>query len=188
MTWKNLGSCARTSHQQDACTHPPLMTHHFATRWMPPVRVVQYTCVASTARSGAAVHPVDARVVDDERLGDRLPRRDRLRRRTGRTAGSRASSRSRPDCGRRSGPSRARWAPLQLALAVLTLTTGPLGFVCGVIVTTQHLDELPAERVTLIGAVGLGESLHNVGLALVLMMLVGLLTSVGALRLTRAPA
>ena len=84
--------------------------------------------------------------------------------------------------------SEARWVPLQLALAVLTLTTGPLGFVCGVIVTTQHLDELPAERVTLIGAVGLGESLHNVGLALVLMMLAGLLTSVGALRLTRAPA
>ena len=84
--------------------------------------------------------------------------------------------------------SEARWVPLQLALAVLTLTTGLLGFVSGVIVTTQHLHELPAERVTLIGAVGLGESLHNVGLALVLMMLAGLLTSVGALRLTRAPA
>ena len=108
--------------------------------------------------------------------------------RSARTAGSRASSRSRPDCGRRFGPSRVRWVPLQLALAVLTLTTGLLGFVSGVIVTTQHLHELPAERVTLIGAVGLGESLHNVGLALVLMMLAGLLTSVGALRLTRAPA
>lgn len=70
----------------------------------------------------------------------------------------------------------------------MTLTTGLLGFVSGVIVTTQHLHELPAERVALIGAVGLGESLHNVGLALVLMMLAGLLTSVGALRLTRAPA
>jgi len=82
----------------------------------------------------------------------------------------------------------ARWVPLQLALAVLTFTTGLLGCVSGIIVTTQHLSELPAERVGLIGAIGVGESLHNVGLALVLMMLAGLLTSVGALRLTRAPA
>jgi hypothetical protein len=82
----------------------------------------------------------------------------------------------------------ARWVPLQIALAVLTLTTGMLGFVSGVIVTTQHLHELPTERVTLVGAMGVGESMHNVGLALMLMMLAGLLTSVGALRLTRAPA
>jgi hypothetical protein len=81
-----------------------------------------------------------------------------------------------------------RWVPLQIALAVLTFTTGLLGFVTGVIVTTQHLSELPADRVTLIGAIGFGESLHNVGLALLLMMLAGLLTSVGAVRLTRAPA
>jgi hypothetical protein len=70
----------------------------------------------------------------------------------------------------------------------LSLTTGLLGFVSGVIVTTQHLSELPTDRVSLIGAIGVGESLNNVGLALLLMMLAGVLTSVGAVRLTRAPA
>lgn len=81
-----------------------------------------------------------------------------------------------------------RWVPLQIALGVLTLTAGFLGFVSGVIVTTQHLSELPAERVTLIGAIGIGESLHDVGLALLLMMFAGMLTAIGAVRLTRAHA
>lgn len=82
----------------------------------------------------------------------------------------------------------ARWVPLQIALGVLTLTSGLLGFVTGVITTTRHLPELPTERVGLIGAIGVGESLHNLGLAFLLMMLAALLASVGAARLTRAPA
>jgi hypothetical protein len=82
----------------------------------------------------------------------------------------------------------ARWVPLQLALGILTLTSGMLGFVTGVITTTNHLSELPNERVGLIGAIGVGESLHNVGLALALMMLAAMLASVGAMRLTRQPA
>ncbi|HSO31753.1 MAG TPA: hypothetical protein VLT33_04540 [Labilithrix sp.] len=81
-----------------------------------------------------------------------------------------------------------RWVPLQLALGVLTLTSGMLGFVTGVITTTQHLAELPSERIGLVGATGVGESLSNVGLALLLMMVAALLTSVGAVRLTRVPA
>lgn len=82
----------------------------------------------------------------------------------------------------------ARWVPLQLTLAVLTVTSGMLGFVTGVITTTQHLSELPAERVGLIGAIGVGESLTNLGLAFLLMIFAALLASVGAVRLTRVPA
>jgi len=82
----------------------------------------------------------------------------------------------------------ARWVPLQLALGVLTLTSGMLGFVTGVITTTRHLEQLPTERIGLIGAIGVGESLNNASLALLLMMIAALLTSVGAVRLTRVPA
>jgi hypothetical protein len=82
----------------------------------------------------------------------------------------------------------SRWVPLQISLGILTLTSGLAGFVSGVIVTTQHLGELPAERVGLIGAVGVGEALSNVALALVLMMFAALVTSIGAVRLTRARA
>lgn len=81
-----------------------------------------------------------------------------------------------------------RWVPLQIALGILTLAAGSLGFVTGLIATTTHLDEVPVDRVTLIGALGFGESLHNVSLALVLVVLGALAASVGAARLTRAPA
>ena len=81
----------------------------------------------------------------------------------------------------------ARWVPLQIALAVLTLTSGLLGCVSGVIVTIRHLSELPTDR-TGVMAIGVGESLNNIALALLLLMLAALLTSVGAVRLTRAPA
>lgn len=82
----------------------------------------------------------------------------------------------------------ARWVPLQLALGVLTLTSGMLGFVTGVITTTRHLSELPNERIGLVGAIGVGESLTNLGLAFLVMMVAALLASVGAVRLTRVPA
>lgn len=80
----------------------------------------------------------------------------------------------------------ARWVPLQLALGVLTLASGMLGFVAGVITTTRHISELPNDRVGLVSAIGVGESLHNLGLAFLLMMLAAMLASVGAARLTRA--
>ncbi|MBK9001107.1 MAG: hypothetical protein IPM35_35745 [Myxococcales bacterium] len=78
----------------------------------------------------------------------------------------------------------ARWLPLQIALGVLTLLTGSFGFVVGLIVTTAHLHEVPQGQVPLIGAIGFGESLHNVALALVLLVLAALCTSFGALRLS----
>lgn len=80
-----------------------------------------------------------------------------------------------------------RWLPLQIALGVLTLSTGALGFVSGIITTTQHLEEVPADKMSLIEAIGLGESLHNVALAFGLVAFATLAASVGSLRLARAP-
>ncbi len=77
-----------------------------------------------------------------------------------------------------------RLIPLQLALGVVTVLTGCLGFVAGLITTTNALHQVPENRVPLIGALGFGESLHNVALALILVVLAALCTSVGVVRET----
>lgn len=76
----------------------------------------------------------------------------------------------------------ARWIPLQLALGILTLVTGALGFVTGLIASATHLGEVAPGRVVQIFAVGFGESLHNLGLALTMLALSAMLASVGAAR------
>ena len=76
----------------------------------------------------------------------------------------------------------ARWVPLQIALGLLTLLTGCFGFVLGLIITTEALPAVPQGQVPLIGALGFGESLHNVALALLLVVLAALCGSLGALR------
>lgn len=80
-----------------------------------------------------------------------------------------------------------RMVPLQLALGILTLATGALGFVTGLITTTKHLWELPADRMGLVAAVGFGESLHNLALAFALVALGALAACVGAARIARKP-
>ena len=79
-----------------------------------------------------------------------------------------------------------RWIPLQLALGMVTVLTGCLGFVAGLITTTNHLHEVPESQVPLIGALGFGESLHNVALSLILVVRAALCTSVGVVRSTPA--
>ena len=81
----------------------------------------------------------------------------------------------------------SRWIPLQIALGIVTLTTGAAGFVTGLIATTVHLEQV-GDRIAIIGAVGFGESLYNVALALGLVALAGIAATLGAARLTRAPA
>lgn len=78
-----------------------------------------------------------------------------------------------------------RWVPLQIALSVLTLATGMLGFVTGLIVTTTNLAGLPPAKVIPIAAAGFGESLTNVGLALGFIAVAALAICAGAAR--RAP-
>jgi hypothetical protein len=85
-------------------------------------------------------------------------------------------------------PDRA--ALLVVALqSVVTLLCGTLGFVSGLIRTLACASsgERPEPLETIIAG-GLGESLHNIGLALVMMVVAAIATTIGALRATPPPA
>jgi hypothetical protein len=77
-----------------------------------------------------------------------------------------------------------RFTPLLVSLNTMTLIAGLLGFVTGLISLGRYLGQQekldPAAPF-----IGLGEALHNVGLALLLMMLAIIATAVGAFRQTR---
>jgi hypothetical protein len=75
-----------------------------------------------------------------------------------------------------------RWVPLQIALGILTVTMGGLGFVAGLIMTTTHVSGLEAGKVNQIALEGFGESLNNLSLALACVALAALLASVGTAR------
>jgi hypothetical protein len=80
-----------------------------------------------------------------------------------------------------------RFVPLQLSLGMVTLASGGLGFVTGLIQSTLGVAGVGPDR-RWIWVLGMGESLTNVALALALIVLGALAASVGALRLARAPA
>jgi len=76
----------------------------------------------------------------------------------------------------------ARLVPLQIALAILTLSTGALGFVTGLIVSATALGSVPPEKVVQIAAIGFGESLCGVALALAMIALAAAAGTIGAVR------
>jgi len=78
-------------------------------------------------------------------------------------------------------PARGR-LPVVLSLGVLTFIVGSLGFVTGAIKTMIAAGDLPPGEVGKIVAIGLGESLNNIGLALCLLVLAGIGTVVGLSR------
>lgn len=78
-----------------------------------------------------------------------------------------------------------RFVPIVAASSLLTLTSGLLGFVTGCIATAQYVERVSDQ--TLI-VVGVGESLNNVALALVLIAFALLAVTLGALRIARVPA
>jgi hypothetical protein len=80
-----------------------------------------------------------------------------------------------------------RLVPLQISLGVMTLVTGSLGFVTGLIKSLGAIHQVPADQ-RFIWLIGLGESLNNVALALTLVVLGALAISVGAFRQALAPA
>jgi hypothetical protein len=80
-----------------------------------------------------------------------------------------------------------RWIPLQIALGIVTLSVGATSFVGGLIATTTHLEQT-GDRAGIIGAVGFGESLNNVALALALVAIAAMATTVGVARNTRQQA
>jgi hypothetical protein len=74
---------------------------------------------------------------------------------------------------------RARLVLLSV-LSLLTSAAGFLGFVTGAIVTLTYAAGTPNQDAVV--ALGISESLHNVALALVLIVLGGIATAVGAWR------
>ncbi len=75
-----------------------------------------------------------------------------------------------------------RFVPLQISLAIVTLTSGGLGFVAGLIKSLSAIGGVPPDK-RFIWLIGMGESLNNLGLAFAALVLAALLASVGALRL-----
>jgi uncharacterized BrkB/YihY/UPF0761 family membrane protein len=71
---------------------------------------------------------------------------------------------------------------LQISLGIMTLVAGSLGFVTGLIKSLGAIHQVPEDQ-RFIWLIGLGESLNNVALALILVVLAALMISVGALRI-----
>lgn len=72
--------------------------------------------------------------------------------------------------------------PLIVGVAGATLFGGALGFTTGIINTVKYLGELPAEREPIVFLYGLGESMNNLALALLLVTMVSLAAGVGSFR------
>lgn len=78
-----------------------------------------------------------------------------------------------------------RFVPLQVTLGIMTLASGGLGFVTGVIKSVSSIDSVGADK-RWIWLLGMGESLHNIALALALVTIAAIAASVGAGRIARA--
>ena len=79
-----------------------------------------------------------------------------------------------------------RLVPLLVTTNLMTVIAGMLGFVTGVITTAMYVGGIAKVDVPQIATIGVGESLHNIALALVLMMLAAIASTVGAFRISRA--
>jgi hypothetical protein len=73
-----------------------------------------------------------------------------------------------------------RFVPLLVALNILTLSAGALGFVSGVITTARHLEGVGETRSTLVAFLGVGESLNNVAFALMFVTAGAIAVTLGA--------
>lgn len=79
-----------------------------------------------------------------------------------------------------------RFVPLVVSLGIMTLFSGALGFVIGLMRSLNALDLVAAER-RWIWMLGLGESLTNVALSLALVGLATFAMVVGSWKLSRWP-
>ena len=77
-----------------------------------------------------------------------------------------------------------RFVPLMSAVGVMTLVSGLLGFIMGVINSFMHIGKVgPDERY--VALIGVAESLYNVVFAFIFVMLAAILAGVGVARLAR---
>jgi hypothetical protein len=77
-----------------------------------------------------------------------------------------------------------RFVPLQVSLGMVTMASGGLGFVTGMIKSALAIEGAGPDR-RWIWVLGMGESLNNVALALALVTVGAIAASVGAVRLAR---
>lgn len=77
-----------------------------------------------------------------------------------------------------------RYVPLQVSLGIMTLASGGLGFVVGVMKSLQYLSNMPASD-RWISALGVGESLNNLALSFAMVTLAALAASIGGARHVR---
>jgi hypothetical protein len=77
-----------------------------------------------------------------------------------------------------------RFVPIQVSLGIVTLASGGLGFVTGMIKSALAIEGAGPDK-RWIWVLGMGESLNNLALALALLTVGALAASVGALRLAR---
>jgi hypothetical protein len=78
-------------------------------------------------------------------------------------------------------PARGRLAPI-VGLGVLTLFTSALGFVTGLIATMSAASEIELFKQGNLIVVGIGESMHNIGLGRVLLVLATIGVEIGVAR------
>ncbi|MGI5863696.1 MAG: hypothetical protein ACOX6T_16790 [Myxococcales bacterium] len=76
-----------------------------------------------------------------------------------------------------------RFVPLLVSMGVVVFGSGMLGTVTGFINTFRYIEKVPEAQQRAITLVGVSESLNNLVLAFIFIVLATLLASVGALRL-----
>jgi hypothetical protein len=81
-----------------------------------------------------------------------------------------------------------RFGPLLCSLVLLTTASGLLGFSLGLVMTFRYLQKVPQAEQFMIASLGFSESLSNVILTLMVMVVTGLLLSLGTFRALRAGA
>jgi len=79
-----------------------------------------------------------------------------------------------------------RFVPLVLSMGVVTLGSGLLSASVGIVNAFHYLRQVDAAKQLEVTAMGCAESLHNIVLALILIVITALLGSVAALRSARS--
>ncbi len=81
-----------------------------------------------------------------------------------------------------------RFGRLVNALGVITIASGLLGTTVGICRSAHYIGQVPPADQLKILAMGCEESLHNLVLALIIIVLAGLITAVSAVRRGGSPA
>lgn len=82
----------------------------------------------------------------------------------------------------------SKYRRLVSALGVVTFSAGLLGTATGISASAHYIEHVEAVKQFETFTLGIDESLHNVVLALVLVVISGLIMAVGAMRSQAAPA